>query len=292
MTWRTVAKKDFRDAVQSRALWALVGVFVVVSLIASYAYVEVPEMFGEPGGATFGGLLFYTAGFTGLFVPLAAIVVCYKSLAGERELGSIKLLCSLPTTRGHVFAGKVVGRAAVLAFGLGVGLVVGLGFGSALLGEIDLVALLVFLLATLSFVAVYATIVVGLSATTGSTSRATTLALGFFVVFELLWDVVVMGVLYVAGGFSLPSPAEMPDWAFTLMQLSPSSAYFSSIVALLPDLADRVGADPSQAGAGVEVSAADAEPLLASPEVGIVALAAWLLVPLVVGYRRFDAADL
>ena len=292
MTWLVVAKKDFRDAVQSRALWALVGVFVVVSLVSTYAYVEVPEMFGEPAGATFGGLIFFTVGLTGLFVPLAAIVVCYKSLAGERELGSIKLLLSLPTTRGNVFAGKVVGRAAILAFGMSVGLVVGLGFGAVMIGELNAVAVLVFLLLTLSFAAIYSAIVVGLSATTGSTSRATTLALGFFVVFELIWDVVVMAILYVAGGFSLPAPADVPEWAFAVMQVSPSSAYFSSIVALLPDLADRVDADPSQDGAGVSVSGAEAEPFLASPEVGLVVLVLWLVVPLVVGYYRFDGADL
>lgn len=156
MTWSTVAKKDFRDAVQSRALWALVSVFVVLSLTASYAYVEVPEMFGEPGGATFGGLLFFTVGLTGLFVPITAIVVCYKSIAGERELGSIKLLLSLPTTRSNVYLGKVIGRAAVLAFGLGVGLTAGLGFGSVLLGDIDALSVLVFVFVTVAFAAIYA----------------------------------------------------------------------------------------------------------------------------------------
>ncbi|APW97841.1 ABC transporter [Halobiforma lacisalsi AJ5] len=109
MTWSTIAKKDFRDAVQSRALWALVAVFVLASVLSTYAYVEAPELLGSPGGATLGGLIFFTIGLVGLFVPLAAIVVCYKSLAGERELGSIKLLLSLPTTRLDVFVGKVVG---------------------------------------------------------------------------------------------------------------------------------------------------------------------------------------
>lgn len=135
MSWIAVARKDFRDTVQSRALWVLVAVFVALSVVSTYAYVEVPEMFGSPGGATFGGLIFFTLGISALFVPLAAIVVGYKSLAGERELGSIKLLLSLPTTRANVFAGKVLGRAAVLAVGLGVGLVAGLGFGAAMLGE-------------------------------------------------------------------------------------------------------------------------------------------------------------
>ncbi|WP_348612445.1 ABC transporter permease subunit [Halobaculum rarum] len=285
MTWFVVAKKDFRDAVQSQALWALVAVFVVLSLFSTYAYVEVPEMFGSSGGATFAGLLFFTVGLTGLFVPLAAIVVSYKSLAGERELGSIKLLLSLPTNRLAVFAGKVAGRAAVLAFGLSVGLVVGLGFGWFLLGGFDVVAALIFLVATLSFAVVYASIVVGLSATTGSTSRATTLALGFFVVFELFWDVVPMALVYVASGFRLP--ASMPDWVFLVSQLSPSSAYLSSIVALLPGLADAAG---GAGQAGVEASPAD--PFYLVPEVGLVALVLWFIVPFGVGYYRFNRADL
>ena len=228
MTWLAIAKKDFRDAVQSRALWALVAVFVLLSIVSTYAYVQVPEMFGEPGGATFAGLVFFTVGLTGLFVPLAAIVVCYKSLAGERELGSIKLLLSLPTNRLNVFTGKVIGRAAVLGVGLGVGLLVGLGFGAVLLGTVDVLAMLVFVLVTLGFAAVYAGIMVGVSATTGSTSRATTLALGFFVLFELFWDVVPMGILYVTSGFSLPP--SIPDWVFLVGQISPSSAYFSFVM--------------------------------------------------------------
>ena len=205
-------------------------------------------------------------------------------------MGSIKLLLSLPTTRFNVFTGKVIGRAAVLSFGLGVGLFVGLGFGSVLLGEIDALAILVFLLLTLVFAAVYAGIMVSLSATTGSTSRATTLALGFFVVFELFWDVVPMGILYVVNGFSLPT--ELPDWVFLITQLSPSTAYFSSIVAVLPDLADATGADPAQAGGGVTVTPAEADPFYVTPEVGLVVLVLWLIVPFLIGYYRFSHSDM
>ena len=290
MTWFVVAKKDFRDAVQSRALWALVAVFVALSLLSAYAYAAVPELFGEPGGATFGGLLFFTAGLAGLFVPLAAIVVCYKSLAGERELGSIKLLLSLPTNRLHVFAGKVAGRAAVLMVGLVVGLAVGLGAGSVLVGTFDAVAALVFALVTMCFAAAYAAIVVGLSATTGSTARATTLALGFFAVFELFWDVVPLALVYVASGFALP--ASTPDWASLVGQLSPSAAYVSSIVALLPGFAEAAGAAAGQSGAGVDGAAVEADPFYVAPEVGLVVLALWFVVPFVVGYYRFDGADL
>ncbi len=281
MSWVAVAKKDFRDAVQSRALWALLAVFVLFSVLTTYAYVELPEAFGATGEVSFAGLLFFLAGITGLFVSLAAIIVGYKSIAGERELGSIKLLLALPHTRGDVFVGKVLGRGAVIAATLGVGLLVGLGFGAALLGTVDVVPLVTFVLAAVVFAVVYATIVVGLSATTGSTSRATTLALGFFVVFELAWDVVPLAVVYVVNGFSLPQ--QQPDWMYVVMQIPPSSAYFSALVALLPDVA---------AEANAQTQAAGFDAFYATPAIGFAVLALWIVVPLAIGYVTFDGTDL
>lgn len=282
-----VAKKDFRDAVQSRALWSLVAVFVALLLLTTYAYVEFPEMFGPIDEATFGGLVFFTAGITGLFVPLAAIIVCFKSLAGERELGSIKILLSLPVTRSDVLLGKLLGRAAVLGTALAAGLIVGLAFGAVLLGAVDIVPLLLFLVLTLGFVAVYTSVIVGMSATTGSTTRATTLAVGFFVLFELLWDVVPLGVVYVVNGFSLPT--EFPDWVFLVTQVSPSAAYFSSVIAILPDAAADAGVTVTS---GVDIEPVEAEPFYVTPEVGLVFLALWLLVPIALGYYRFTGTDM
>lgn len=282
-----VAKKDFRDAVQSRALWALVSVFVLLTTISAYAFVEAPELLGAPGEPTFEGLLFFTAAGTALFVPLAAIIVCYKSLAGERELGSIKVIMSLPATRGDVFFGKVLGRAAVITSALGIGVLIGVGFGAVLLGAVGIGATLVFLVVTVLFAGVYTGIIVSLSAMTGSTVKATTYALGFFVVFELLWDVVPLGILYVIEGFSVP--AQLPDWFMTVMMVSPATAYFSAMDTLLPG-GDTGGTDGT--GVGVDVEVDYAEPLYASAEMGIVFLFFWLVVPLAIGYYRFARADL
>lgn len=283
----TVAKKDFRDASQSRALWALVAIFVILTLISAYTFVEAPELFGGPGDPTFDGLIFFIAAMTALFVPLAAIIVCYKSLAGERELGSIKVLMSLPTTRSDVFFGKVIGRGAVITSALGVGILIGLAFGSALLGTVDVVAALVFVLVTIFFALVYAGIMVSLSASTGSTVRATTYALGFFVVFELLWDIIPLGILYVIEGFQLP--AQLPNWFMTVAMVSPATAYFSAINALLPDITNGSLDEPD---VGVDAGIDYGEPFYASAEMGIVILLFWLVVPLAFGYYRFNRADL
>lgn len=284
----TVAKKDFRDAVQSRALWSLVVVIVLTMLLVSYAYTQIPEAFGATDEASFGGLLFFTDGILSLFVPLTALVVCYKSLAGERELGSIKILLSLPLTRSDTFFGKFIGRTGVLAVGLGAGLAVGLGFGAALLGTVDIVALLIFLAMTLGFIAVYAAIMVGLSAVTGSTTRATTLAVGFFVLFELVWDAIPIGIVYVVEGFSLPDT--LPEWVFLVTQVSPSTAYATSVIAVLPEVAAEQGANVVVGSGDVDPTSAD--PFYVTPEVGLVFLTLWLLLGLFVGYSRFNRTDL
>lgn len=286
MTAVGVAKKDFRDAIQSRALWALVVILALLSMLTTYGYAEAPEMFGGEPEATFGGLVFFTLSFTALFVPIAAIVVGYKSIAGERELGSIKLLLSLPTTRKSVFLGKVIGRTAVLATGLAIGLVIGLVFGAALIGSIDLYALVAFVGLTVLFVAAYAVIMVSISATTGSTTRATTYAIGFFVLFELVWDVVPLAIVYVVEGFSFPST--FPNWVYLVAHVSPSTAYSSGLLALLPDVADSLG---MESGTNLD-TAESAEPFYQTPELGIVMLVLWLVVPLFLGYYRFVRADI
>lgn len=284
MSTLDVARKDFRDAIQSRALWSLVAMFVVLSSLTTYGYTEAPEVFGTETAPSFGGLVFFLLNFTGLFVPIAAIVVGYKSIAGERELGSIKLLLSLPTTRREVFLGKVLGRVAVLSVGLASGLLVGLLVGALLLGGIDAWALVAFLGLTVLFVAAYGVIMVSVSATTGSTTRATTLAVGFFVLFELVWDVVPLGIVYVVEGFSLPS--ELPSWVYIVSHVSPSTAYASGLFALLPDVADALDSTPEDANAGA------ADPFYQTPELGLIMLVLWLVVPLAIGYTRFASADL
>jgi ABC-2 type transport system permease protein len=278
----SVAKKDFRDALQSRALWGLVVAFVVVLLITTYAYVEFPELFSSNATATFGGLLFYTSGIVAPFIPLAAIVVCFKSIAGERELGSIKILLSLPLTRRDAFSGKVIGRGAVLGVGLGIGLLVGLAFGAIMLGSVAVVPLVLFLLVTLVFAALYASVMVSLSALTGSTARATTLAIGYFVVFEAVWDVVPLAIVYVIEGFTIPS--QLPEWVFLVQQLSPSTAYTNAIIALLPEIA-------ADLGEGLD-GAAESMAFYVTPEVGFVFLLFWLVIPPAIAYNRFDKSDL
>jgi ABC-2 type transport system permease protein len=283
MSWVAVARKDFRDALRSRALWGLSAVFLLLVGVFAVAYATVDEVSGGDPSAL--GLIFFVASAIGTFVSLAAIVVCYRAIAGERESGSMKLMLALPHTRRDVVVGKLVGRTAVLAVPIVVALLVGSVLGTALLGELAPVATLLFGAVALLFALTYAGIMVGLSATTGSTTRAATFAIGFFIVVEVLWDGILLGLVFLTSGFQLPTPGEFPAWLFPLSQLTPSTGFVTSLSAVIPDA-------PTAAAAGSGPGPGQLDAVFATPWIGVVALLFWVVVPVALGYWSFQRADL
>jgi ABC-2 type transport system permease protein len=277
MSWAVVARKDFNDARRSRSLWGLSVAFLVLALLFAGLYAFVPEVTADEETSTV-GLMTFLAAPIALFVAVAALVVAYKSIAGEAESGSGKLLLSLPHTRRDVVFGKVVGRSLVLAVPVLVGLVAMLAI--VLVGEVTFSATdyVLFGLVTMLFVLVYMAFYVGISASTTSTARAATLSVLALVILEFAWDIVPIGAWFIANGFVVPpglfSGAAMPDWVAFLANMPPSSAYLNSVGGVLTG---------SMSGAG---------PWYLSQWFSLVVLAVWGIVPLVVGYLRYNRADL
>jgi ABC-2 type transport system permease protein len=277
MSWAVVARKDFNDARRSRSLWALSATFLALALLFAGLYAFVPEFTADEEVSTLGLMTFLSAPVA-LFVAVASLVVAYKSIAGEAESGSGKLLLSLPHTRRDVVLGKVVGRSLVLAIPVLVGLVAMLAV--VFVGEVafSVTDYVLFGLVTMLFVLVYMAFYVGISASTTSTARAATLSVLALVLLEFAWDVVPLGAWFVANGFVVPpglfSGAAMPDWVAFLANMPPSSAYLNSVGGVLTG---------SMAGSG---------PWYLSQWFSLVVLAIWGIVPLVVGYLRYNRADL
>jgi|AntRauTorcE11898_2_1112593.scaffolds.fasta_scaffold04862_5 ABC-2 type transport system permease protein len=277
MSWLAVAKKDFKDSLRARTIWAISAVFILLSVVIAYIYGSFPEEMAN-GAATGEGLVFFLASNITLFVSLTALVIAYKSVAGERESGSLKILLSLPHTRRDVLIGKIVGRASVLAIPVVIALAIGGAVGSALIGDVAVQALAALLAVSLFFTFAYVSVIVGLSAMTGSTTRASILTIGFFVLFEFLWGIISIGIVFVSNGFNLPQEAAAyPDWIFVVNQVPPSGAYTTFLYALVPS---RTG------------SAAEIDAFYGTPWIGAVVLLFWLVVPAVIGYWRFSKADL
>jgi ABC-2 type transport system permease protein len=75
MSVATVAGKEFADARRSRALWALSGLFVLLTLLLVWTYTVVVE--AGDAELTGLGLLGFVGSSVSLFVSIAALVVCY-----------------------------------------------------------------------------------------------------------------------------------------------------------------------------------------------------------------------
>lgn len=293
MSTLVVARKDFKDAIRSKLLWALTALFALFAAAIGFAYSQLSGDGPMTGGPGVGAGL---AGFVGqnltLFISVAAIVVCHRSIAGERESGSLKLLLSLPHSRGDVVVGKLLGRTAVLAVPVIGTFFLGIAVGGALTGTFDVVATLGVAVVTLLFVLTYAGVFVGVSAFTGSTTLATAIAVGYFVIFEVIWDLVGFIVLFVANGFSFDEgiiAVTQEWWYYVYSKVPPSKAYVAAMDALVPGVStDSLG------GGGFisQTAAANADSVFVTPWVGVAFLLFWLVVPMALGYGWFRRADL
>ncbi|MFQ3295501.1 MAG: ABC-2 type transport system permease protein, partial [Natrialbaceae archaeon] len=263
-----------------KALWGLSVVFLLLALVMTYAYINI-EALASAGSQSGLGLALFLAGIAGLFVSIAAILVAYKALAGERDSGSIKLLLGLPHTRTDIVIGKVVGRSGVLMLPLLIAFVLAGVYAGVSLDQFAPLDYLIFVFMTLVLALTYVSIVVGISSSTGSTSRASALAIGFLLLFELIWDGITFGIAYVTNGFAFPTT--MPDWMFVINQLPPSSAYNISLYAVIPDAMDSQTAT---------VAFEQFDAFYATPWLGVVILLFWIVVPVSIGLQRFKSADL
>jgi ABC-2 type transport system permease protein len=278
MSWIAVAKKDFRDAGRSKALWTL-------TILFSLLVVGIVYFVGEIGGASdpdFATLLGSFVGPLFLLLPLAGTLVGYKSIVGERESGSIKLLLGLPHTRGEVLLGKLVGRSAVVSTAVLIGYLLGSIAFVALIGVFQPVDYLLFVGMTLLLGVAYVAIAVGLSASSRSSGLVLAVAVGLVVLFTLLWETLSLTLLpYLLGDAVLGLGETLVEEITTFVFVaSPRIAFVQGLSFLL----SMGGADPGMTGVSSRFWLQDWW--------GFVVLAFWIVVPTVIGYWRFKNADL
>lgn len=293
-TWRQVARKDFADAVRSKMVWGIIGVFVLfmglLLVIAGVAFPGDVEVDGEMA-------LAFVAELAQLFVPLVALIAAYMSVVGERRSGSLRILLGYPFTRFDVVAGKLVGRALVIGSALAAALAVSIVLAAGLYGAPAAGTTAALFAAVLLFGLAFTGLAVGISAATATRGRAMAAVIGVYLVFLLFWEAIVAGVYYVAYG-SRPG-LTVEAWYFLLKRLSPVEAFraladgvFETAIRSpvgLP-VEDTAGATPEQLQLSNRV--AGELPFYLDDWVLVVVLVAWGVVPAALGYLRFRDADL
>ena len=109
------------------------------------------------------------------------------------------------------------------------------------------------------------------------------LAISAFFLFQVLWDVVPLGVYYLVEG-ALPNPTtQLPAWFYLVQGLNPRNAYSQASEIVFSGFGPMVSAE-ALAGSSV--------PFYVQNWFGLVILALWLVVPVALGYWRFERADI
>ena len=272
-----LARKEFEDAARSKLLWGL----TVVLLVAT-----VPQFHGMTSTRIIDGpvdaVAFFPQTFKNYVAPLA-LIAAYRAVVGERESGSLRVLFGHPVTRRDVVAGKVLGRAALVALVLLVGT---FGLGATVLavyGTLPVGLFAVMAGYVMTYGVVWAAVTVGVSAAASSRLQAIAGLLGLFLFFGpfRLWSAVAVplaSLVFGGGtaGIDALDPGTWPWWYPYVQRINPMENFEMAreFVASL--------ADPSIGHLGG----------LSVQLFGFAVLLAWAVVPLTLGYWRFERADL
>lgn len=295
VTWRDVARKDFEDVVRSKLLWGITLGFV--GLLTFFLVVGWAS--GNNDDAGMSELLSGLAQFATFFVPLIALIAGYMAIVGERSSGSLRVLLSYPFSRTDVVTGKVVGRACAVTVAILAGFVVMTALGVPLTGQLPIVEIAGVVLFTTLLAITFSTLAVGVSAATATRGRALAVAVGVFFLLLVMWEAVAVGV-YLAVTGDRPGLVAEP-WYFAIHQANPINAFRIAVGEITGSHVFplvQLGLEDINYG---EVEPADLEtqsrvegslPFYLQPWFSVVSFLLWAAVPLAIGYRRFDAADL
>jgi len=272
MSATAVFRRDFLDVRRAKLVWLPAALYTLFMLLFFWG-----QSGGNPG---FDSVLFVLGTIGGvLVIPLIAMIAAYLSIAGERESGRITFSLGVPVDRLELVVGKFAARSLVVVAGIVVSFAVGLAAARFFIPEMsfDVGTYLGFMALLLLYSVAYVAIAVGISASTASRSRAMGGAIGFFFVFNIVWN------------FLPVSPAAMIQFVFDelgvdysqnfidfILRLSPTGAFVESLSLVLTGIQS---ADP-------------ADPFYLQEWFMIVIMAMWVVVPLALGYWRFRGADL
>lgn len=277
-----VARKDFTAARRSRSLWAVATLLGLLTAVIAFGF----NGYRTSPTETFVRLVRMIGTVFGLLLPIVALIASYMSVAGERESGGLKFLLGLPNTRRDVFLGTLASRLTVVAVGVVFMFVTATAMAVARHGVFPLAVVAGSLAVSVLYASVFVCIAVALSAAVAERTQAIAASVGAYFLLVLLYVIPGVSVAQLVGvvhkrllGFE-----RNVDLYNTVLYTSPLIAYRKAMNLVVPSDAQRQVLR--------RASETDTLPAYLGDEVSLVVFGVWLAVPLVLGYLRFQGADL
>jgi len=216
-----LAAKEVRDGYRNR--W----ITVMTTIMAGLAFVLALLGSAPVGTTNISPLAVTVVSLSSLsifFIPLIALLLSYDSIVGEEERGTLTLLLAHPVTRPAIAIGKFIGQLFILAFAIVI------GYGVATLAivvssegiflEQQWGIFFKLLLSSIMLGAVFLAIGMLLSIWAKERGTAAASAIGIWLLFVVLFDMMLLGVLGASGADLLSDNAV--KW---IMLGNPTDAY-------------------------------------------------------------------
>jgi Cu-processing system permease protein len=270
-----VARKEIQEGLRNR--WVLATTLLLAGLALSLTFLGSAPT-GTVGVRALDVVIVSLSSLTIFLLPLIALLISHDAIVGEMERGTMLLLLSYPVGRWQVLLGKFIGHLSILAFATLLGYGAAAGALAAMGAEIDAVSWTAFASMVGSSILLGAAfIAVGylVSALVRERGTAGGIAIGIWLVFVLIYDMALLGMLVVDQGRTLSGGI-----LNALLLLNPADAY------RLFNLTGSAGVSAFSGMAGI------AQTATLSPTVLLAALAAWTLVPLALAAVAFSRREL
>jgi Cu-processing system permease protein len=270
-----IALKEFHEGVRNR--WVTAATLVLAALALGLAF-----MGSAPTGNVAASRLAVTvvslASLTIFLVPLIALLLSFDTLVGEVERGTMLLLLSYPVSRGQVVWGKFLGHLALLsvATALGYGAAgVGIALTGGETGAGDWPAFAMLIATSILLGGAFLAIGLLASAVVGERATAAGVAVGVWLVFVLLFDLALLGILASTEGQGIP--AGLFRW---VLLLNPADAFRLLNLTGFSDVRQFAGMAGLTDEAGLP------------PLVLALSLGAWVLGPMLAAHAIFARRSL
>ena len=216
-----IALKEIQEGLRNR--WVLATTLLLAALALSLTFLGNAPTGTGIGSGRLDVVIVSLSSLTIFLIPLIALLISHDAIVGEMERGTMLLLLSYPVGRKQVVLGKFLGHLVILAFST----VAGYGAAAVALivggAQIDAASWLAFLSLIGSSVllgAVFIAIGFLASVTVRERSTAAGIAIGVWLLFVLIYDMALLGVLVVDQGRTIGAGA-----LNALLLVNPTDAY-------------------------------------------------------------------
>jgi Cu-processing system permease protein len=273
MLW-TLAMKELRDGFRNRWVAAAIIVLGILALVLSVlgsaptGSVRVSELDISVIGL---------ASLSVYLIPLIALMLSYDALVGEFERGTMMLLLAYPVTRWQIIVGKFLGHLLILL----IAIVVGYGGAVVVLtlvtdsGTEGWQAYAAMMASSLLLGAVFIALGYLVSVIVRERATAAGAAIGLWLVFVVLYDLLLFGVL------TMDEDQQIGQNLFSMLMLAnPTDSYRVLNLSLFEGVSEAAGI------AGVASEAGLSGILLIS------AMLVWIILPLTATLLVFQRREL